>query len=146
MKRFIVIFCCLICVRTGQALGSGAKPSGWVSIMPQASLEGWTRVAIPPSHPLNPASQRSLDAAHHVIMCKGNGGHEWLRYDHKYKDFVFEAQWRLAKVPGAKHYNSGVFIRNNEDGSIWYQGQVGSDDGGYFFGITPRMARSSVLI
>lgn len=138
MKKFITILWCLICVRTGPALGLGAKSSGWVSITPQTSLDGWSRVAIPPEHALNPVSQWKLDAGKHTIICEGNRGHEWLRYDHRYKDFIFEAQWRLAVIPGDKHYNSGIFVRNNDDGSLWYQAQVGSTDGGYFFGDNPE--------
>lgn len=132
MKRLTAALCFLLCAQWGYAKGPSA--SGWVNITPQTSLDGWTRVAIPPTHRLNPVSQWKLDAVHQVIICQGNGGHEWLRYDHRYKDFVFEVQWKLAKVPGPPHYNSGVFVRNDEEGNSWYQAQVGSTDGGYFFG------------
>lgn len=136
MKRMTIGLCLLLCAQAGWA--KGRSSSGWVTITPQSNLDGWTRVAIPPSRPLNPGSQWKVDAVHHVIICQGNRGHEWLRYDHPYKNFVFEVQWRLTKVPGAKNYNSGVFVRNNEDGKIWYQAQVGSTDGGYFFGDNPE--------
>lgn len=129
MKRVIVILCCLISAQAGSALAAN-----WVNITPQANLEGWTRVAIPPAHPLNPVSQWKLDASRGLIICEGNRGHEWLRYNHRYKNFIFEAQWKLILVRGVKHYNSGVFVRNDEEGNAWYQAQVGSADGGYFFG------------
>ncbi|MDE3181563.1 MAG: DUF1080 domain-containing protein, partial [Acidobacteriota bacterium] len=136
MKRAAAVLCVLICAQTGWA----KKPvsHGWVNITPQTNLQEWTRVAIPPSKQLNPVSQWEVDSAQHVIICHGNRGHEWLRYNHVYKDFIFEVQWRLAKVPGVTKYNSGVFVRNNEDGKVWYQAQVGSTDGGYFFGDNPE--------
>jgi hypothetical protein len=136
MKPLIVALCCLACTQAALARESKSASAGWVNITPSTSLKAWTRVPIPPSHPLNPVSQWSLDTAHRVIVCEGNGGHEWLRYNHVYRNFVFELQWKLTKMPGAK-YNSGVFVRNNKSGSIWYQAQVGSTDGGYFFGDNP---------
>jgi hypothetical protein len=115
-----------------------ANSSGWIKIFPLPSMKGWTRVAIPPDHPLNPVSQWSVDASHHTLVCTGKGGHEWLRYDRELGDFLFHLEWRLARVEGAKNYNSGVFVRNNSDGRIWYQAQVGSSSGGYWFGDNPE--------
>ena len=137
MKRVIAGLCLWACVLAGIARSAGAAANGWVNITPQASLKGWTRVAIPPTRPLNPASQWRLDRAAHEIICKGNGGHEWLRYDHPYKDFVFDVQWKLTEMPGKRGYNSGIFVRNSKSGKVWYQAQVGSTDGGYFFGDNP---------
>lgn len=136
MKPAAAALCIFFCAQIGMAEHKAA--GGWVDITPRTNLNGWTRVAIPPSRPLNPASQWTLDRQHHMILCRGNGGHEWLRYDHLYRNFVFEVEWRLTKVPGSKKYNSGVFVRNNADGMIWYQAQVGSTDGGYFFGDNPE--------
>lgn len=79
-------------------------------------------------------SQWSVDAAAHTIVCAGDGGHEWLRYGQKLGDFLFHVEWRLTKHEGTKGYNSGVFVRNNENGMIWYQAQVGNASGGYWFG------------
>jgi hypothetical protein len=137
MKILLAGLCLFVCARAGLARARKTDPPGWVNITPVSNLKAWTRVAIPPSHPLNPVSQWKVDPVHHVIICEGNRGHEWLRYNHLYRNFVFELQWKLIKVPGAK-YNSGVFVRNNKDGSIWYQAQVGSSDGGYFFGDNPE--------
>jgi len=117
--------------------GSGpmeAKTSGWINIMPNASLNHWTRIAIPPDHPLPKYSQWNVDTANHTLVCAGNGGHEWLRYNRELGNFLFHVEWRLTKVEGAKNYNSGVFVRNNQNGAIWYQAQVGSAGGGYWFG------------
>ncbi|MGH9431119.1 MAG: 3-keto-disaccharide hydrolase [Terriglobia bacterium] len=114
-----------------------AKTTGWINIFPLPSFKAWTRVAIPPDRALNPKSQWSVDAAHHTIVCAGNGGHEWLRYDRELGDFMFHVDWRLTRVEGAKNYNSGVFVRNSADGRTWYQAQVGSASGGYLFGDNP---------
>lgn len=115
-----------------------ANTSGWVNIFPLPSLKGWTRVAIPPDRALNPKSQWSVDPVHRTIVCAGNGGHEWLRYDRKLGDFLLHVEWRLTRVEGAKNYNSGVFARNSADGLTWYQAQVGSSSGGYLFGDNPE--------
>ena len=60
-----------------------------------------------------------------------------LRYNTPYKDLVFHVEWKFTRLPDEKaKYNSGVFIRNDADGTIWHQGQT-SLDGGYLFGDTP---------
>lgn len=138
MKSLISGLCIVLGISAiAPAAGSHATARRWVNITPSESLEGWTRVPIPPARPLNPVSQWKLDIKRHMIVCEGNGGHEWLRYDREYKDFVFEVEWRLVKISGGTEYNSGIFVRNNKDGSIWYQAQVGSAGGGYFFGDNP---------
>ncbi len=111
-----------------------SKASGWINVMPDSALDHWTRVAIPPSRTLGKYSQWSVNARTHTIVCAGNGGHEWLRYDRELGDFLFHVEWRLVSQEGVKNYNSGVFVRNNLSGSIWYQAQVGSASGGYWFG------------
>lgn len=108
--------------------------SGWTEIMPQPSFRDWTCVAIPPDRMLAQRSQWSVDAASHSLICAGDGGHEWLRYGRELGDFLFHVEWRLTKHEGGKGYNSGVFVRNNDIGSIWYQAQVGSAGSGYWFG------------
>ncbi|HET7215297.1 MAG TPA: DUF1080 domain-containing protein [Terriglobia bacterium] len=114
---------------------AATPPPAWINITPGPSLRHWTRVAIPPDRPLSKRSQWSVDAATHTLDCAGNGGHEFLRYDgRQLGDFLFHVEWRLIRRDGNKDYNSGVFVRNNSDGSIWYQAQVGSASGGYWFG------------
>jgi 3-keto-disaccharide hydrolase len=108
--------------------------SGWIDIMPEPSFRNWTRVAIPPDRTLPQQSQWSVNAANHTLICAGDGGHEWLRYWRELGDFLFHVEWRLTRHEGGKGYNSGVFVRNNDNGSIWYQAQVGSAGGGYWFG------------
>jgi 3-keto-disaccharide hydrolase len=126
-----------LCMVPARLRGLDTKAVGWVDIFPASSLKGWTRVAIPPNHPPSPKNQWSVDMADHTIVCTGTEGHEWLRYDRELGDFEFQVEWRLAKVESARNYNSGVFVRNSADGSVWYQAQIGSASGGYLFGDNP---------
>jgi len=96
----------------------------------------WTRIGIPPSQPVSAVAQWHVDAAKREIVCDGNGGHDWFRYNHEFRNFAFHAEWKFTKVAGDPGYNSGVFFRNNEDGSIWHQAQT-TKEGGYLFGETP---------
>ncbi len=99
--------------------------------------EVWTRIAIPPDHAVSNVAQWHIDYAKRQIVCSGNGGHEWLRLNHELSNFIFHVKWRFTPVTTAKpEYNSGVFFRNNLDGSIWHQAQT-SLGGGYIFGLTP---------
>ena len=97
----------------------------------------WTRISIPPTHPVSNVAQWHVDATKRTIVCDGNGGHEWLRFNQEFANFTFHVKWRFTPVttPNPK-YNSGVFFRNNLDGSIWHQAQT-SLAGGYIFGLTP---------
>lgn len=96
----------------------------------------WTRAAIPPTHAVSDVAQWHIDAAKRVIVCDGNGGHEWLRFNHELGDFEFRVKWRFTPLPDTTKYNSGVFFRNNQEGTIWHQAQT-SLGGGYIFGLTP---------
>lgn len=98
--------------------------------------EIWTRVAIPPDHPVSNVAQWHIDYAKKQILCDGNGGHEWLRFNREIANFTFHVKWRFTPVttPSPK-YNSGVFFRNNLDGSLWHQAQT-QLAGGYIFGVT----------
>jgi hypothetical protein len=96
----------------------------------------WTRVGFPPDFKVTDVPQWHVDAATHEIVCDGNGGHDWLRFNHEYRNFAFHVEWRFTKVKGTPNYNSGVFFRNNENGTIWHQAQT-TPGGGYVFGETP---------
>ncbi|MFZ0963282.1 MAG: DUF1080 domain-containing protein [Terriglobia bacterium] len=111
-----------------------SDPSGWVDITPRQSLQGWTRVPIPPDKPLDPISQWKLDKERGTILCEGNHGHEWLRYDRELADFLLHVEWRFEKREGLQGYNSGVFVRNDREGRVWHQAQVGPL--AYIFGHT----------
>ncbi len=113
-----------------------SDPSGWVDLLPDESFKGWTRVAIPPDRVLDPISQWRVDTAHRTVLCEGNRGHEWLRYNRELANFLFHVEWRFTKLEAGKGYNSGVYVRNSSDGVIWHQAQVGSRSGGYLFGNT----------
>jgi hypothetical protein len=113
-------------------------PQGWTDLLAHAgtSLAGWTRGPIPPEGRLDPRLQWSLDAGTGHLVCEGNGGHEWLRWDQEHGDFVFHVEWRFTPVPGKRGYNSGVYARNSADARIWHQAQTGDGSGGYLFGDT----------
>lgn len=108
-----------------------------VNLFPANYESQWTRITIPPGHPVSDVAQWHIDAAKHTIVCDGNGGHEWLRFNRELGNFTFRVKWRFTPATTANpKYNSGVFFRNNEDGSIWHQAQTGAG-GGYIFGVTP---------
>ena len=108
-----------------------------INLFPEKYQDAWTRVAIPPDHPVSNVAQWHIDPSKRIIVCDGNGGHEWLRFNRELANFTFHVKWRFTPVttPNPK-YNSGVFFRNNLDGSIWHQAQT-TLAGGYIFGLTP---------
>ncbi len=112
-----------------------AAPAAWRDIFPPKDFKGWTRVAFPATQPLDPVSQWKLDPQDRRILCEGNRGHEWLRYDRELADFTFHVEWRFLKREGETKYNSGIFIRNTADGALWHQAQCGLT-GGFLFGNT----------
>jgi len=106
-----------------------------INLFPENYMDAWTRVAIPPDHPVSQIAQWHIDPSKQVIVCDGNGGHEWLRFNREFRNFTFHVKWRFTRLPDSPAYNSGVFFRNNEDGSIWHQAQTALN-GGYIFGVT----------
>ncbi|MFN7994971.1 MAG: DUF1080 domain-containing protein [Bryobacteraceae bacterium] len=105
-----------------------------IDLLPPENFEGWTRIPIPPAGGLKPAMQWRVDTAAHTLVCSGEGGHEWLRYDRELGDFTLEAEWRFTpRGPEEKRYNSGIGVRLSKYGEIWYQAQTGLT-GGYLFG------------
>lgn len=107
-----------------------------ISMFPKDIQHAWTRVAIPPSHPLSPTDQWHINPRAREIACDGNQGHEWLRFNRELANFDFKVDWRFTPVAGTTKYNSGVFFRNSQDGTIWHQAQT-SLAGGYIFAETP---------
>lgn len=110
---------------------------GAQNIMPNASFKGWTRISIPPDKPVDSQTQWKVDKARKLLICEGNRGHEWLRWDRELADFILHVEWRFPVIEGGKGYNSGVFVRNDEKGVIWHQAQAGDAGGGWLFGMTP---------
>jgi hypothetical protein len=134
LSAFLIAGCAF--GQTKSALETDAK--GWKDILPPESLKGWTRISIPPTQPLNPEQQWKVDSANRFLVCEGDKGHDWLRYDQELGDFIFHVEFRFTKLQDetGKRYNSGIFARNDEQGNIWHQAQIGSSSGGYFFGTT----------
>jgi hypothetical protein len=85
---------------------------------------------------MDPLSQWRVDEVNHVLVCEGNRGHEWLRYDKELTDSIFHVEFRFRKIENGKGYNSGVMIRNSADGLIWHQAQAGEQGTGWLFGAT----------
>jgi hypothetical protein len=113
-------------------------PEGWTDLVAKAGpqLKGWTRGPLPAQGKLRPASQWSLDASTGYLVCQGDGGHEWLRWDQELGDFIYHVEWRFTPLTGKKGYNSGVYARNSADARIYHQAQTGDQSGGYLFGTT----------
>jgi hypothetical protein len=139
VARDKAVWCGFACLAILLVTSPAAAQS--VDLFPSGGMiggqEAWTRVAIPPDHPVSQNPQWHIDYAKREIVCDGNGGHEWLRFNKELANFTFHVRWRFTPVdtPNPK-YNSGVFFRNNLDGSIWHQAQT-SLAGGYIFGLTP---------
>ncbi|HEV3121564.1 MAG TPA: DUF1080 domain-containing protein [Isosphaeraceae bacterium] len=113
-------------------------PQGWTDLLADAGagLRGWTRGSVPPGRALAAESQWSLDPSTGMLLCRGDGGHDWVRWDRELADFIFHVEWRFTPVEGKKGYNSGVYVRNSADAKIWHQAQTGSGSGGFLFGDT----------
>lgn len=111
------------------------EPAGWTNIMPSPGLKGWAHIPIPPISGVDPRPQWSVDPAAGTLTCNGKGGHEWLRYEKEYGDFVFHVEWRFTPLPDpAARYNSGIGIRLSPMGEIWHQAQTGPA-GAWLFGV-----------
>jgi hypothetical protein len=78
----------------------------------------------------------SLSADGNTLICDGAGVHEMLLRDKEMSDGTFHIEWRFKALEGKKGYNSGVYVRNAADGSLWHQAQVGSKNVGFIFGDT----------
>ena len=113
---------------------------GWIDLLAKSGpeLKGWSRGPIPPKGKLDAKSQWSIDPKTGYLVCSGQGGHDWLRWDEEMGDFVFHVEWRYTAVPGKKGYNSGIYARNSADASIWHQAQIGDASGGFLFGETKK--------
>jgi hypothetical protein len=102
-------------------------------------MAGWTRLLFmaQPNATLPPVSQWKVDAQNHTLVCEGNGGHDWLRFDQELADAIFHAEYRFTKIENGKGYNSGVMLRNSADGTVYFQAQAGEAGTGYLFGSFP---------
>lgn len=146
MKSYSALLagCCALLTASGIAFGQNAEtksqleraPEGWIDIMPDKELTKWNRVSVPPGAKLG-SQQWSLDETGKVLVCQGDGGHDMLLFSQEFEDAVFHLECRYTKVEGKTGYNSGAYIRNSQDGSIWHQAQFGDAKDGFLFGETP---------
>jgi hypothetical protein len=136
MRRFLI--CCVLW-GTGCFAQSALQtdPTGWTDIMPGANLGGWTRLPFMTTTPMDPVSQWTVDQNAGVLLCEGNRGHEWLRFDKELADIMLHVEFRFTAIEGGKGYNSGIMIRNSADGVVWHQAQIGGEGTGYLFGGSP---------
>jgi hypothetical protein len=120
------------------ALASAALPAvaQSVNLFPADAEAQWKRIAVPPTNPVSQIAQWHIDAAKRTIVCDGNGGHDWLRFNKELGNFTFHVKWRFTPLPGPPKYNSGIFFRNDAEGNVWHQAQT-TPGGGYLFGVTP---------
>jgi hypothetical protein len=116
-----------------------ANPDGWVDILPAADLKDCTRLPVPPTGTLG-RQQWHVDTDRHMLVCDGDGGHDMLLLDKPYGDAVFHCEFRYVPVAGKTGYNSGIYVRNSRDGTVWHQAQIGDASGGFFFGESPTAA------
>jgi hypothetical protein len=119
---------------TKSALETDAQ--GWVDLMPAANLEGWYRVPVPPKGALG-REQWHVDKEKKVLVCDGDGGHDMLLHEKEIADAIFHFEFCYTRVEGKTGYNSGAYVRNSKDGSIWHQAQFGDAKDGHLFGVTP---------
>ena len=110
-------------------------PAGWIDVMPSADLKGWFRVSVPPGASLG-REQWHVDETVKSLICDGDGGHDMLLTEQQFGDLIFHFEFRYTAVQGKKGYNSGAYVRNSRDGSIWHQAQFGDANGGFLFGQT----------
>jgi hypothetical protein len=103
--------------------------------MPPTDLKGWYRVPVPPTGKLG-REQWHVDTAQKILICDGDGGHDMLLLDKEIGDAIFHFEFRYTRIEGKTGYNSGAYVRNSNDGSIWHQAQFGDAKDGYLFGET----------
>src|SRR3954452_3218222 len=120
----------------GMAVLMFAGAADGIDLLPNESLQGWTRIPIPATAGVNPKLQWRVDTAQQMLICAGDGGHEWLRYDKELTDLVLDVDWRFTpRTSGEVRYNSGIGVRMSKLGEIWHQAQTGTT-GAFLFGST----------
>lgn len=134
MKRLMVISALSGAALLAAAGALAQTGGGAVDLLPDPSLKGWTRVPWTAVDGLQPKLQWRVDPAAHTLICAGDGGHEWLRYDKEVGDFTLDVDWRFTpRGAGETKYNSGIGVRLSKNGEIWHQAQT-TLAGGYLLG------------
>ncbi len=136
LARLVIVLTLALVFQALTLRAQQADPGDWTDLLADTSLKQWTRLPIPPTEPLAQTSPwKPVEAG--VLICEGDrAGHEWLRLDREFGDFVLHVEWRFTEVQGEPRYNSGIFVRNSADATIWHQAQTGSAAGGFLFGDT----------
>jgi hypothetical protein len=151
MSRILSTLCvCLLFGSSQNAESPSAlerDPTGWTDLLASAGpeLKGWTRAPIPATGKLSDKTQWSIDPATGYLVCNATGKHDWLRWDQELGDFIYHVEWRFVAIEGKKGYNSGVYVRNSADATIWHQAQTGDKSGGYLFGATLKDGKPARL-
>lgn len=129
----VLVFACALPAQEKSLLDR--ESTGWTNLMPAPDLKGWSHVPIPPVAGVDPRPQWSVDTVAGTLICNGKGGHEWLKYEKEYGDFVLHVEFRFTPLPQADaKYNSGIGIRLSPVGEIWHQAQTGPA-GSWLFGV-----------
>ena len=145
ISRRLLVAAAAFTLLTAPAFLGAAEPTpsalekdsqGWTDILPSADLKDWYRVSVPPTGKLG-REQWHVDADSRLLICDGDGGHDMLLFKKEQGDAIFHFEFRYTKVEGKKGYNSGAYVRNDKDGSIWHQAQFGDAKDGFLFGQTP---------
>ena len=126
-------------IATGTPSALDRDATGWTDLLAEggASLKGWTRATLHSKDKLDEKSQWAFDPSTGILLCGGDHGHEWLRWEKEQGDFVYHVEWRFTPVTtGKKGYNSGMYVRNSGDARVWHQAQVGAGPDAFFFGET----------
>ena len=134
LSLFISTFSCSVIAQdTRPALQS--DPGGWTDITPAANLNGWTILSLPPGGALI-----NLRNGKWTLKLACSFVREWrarmAALRSRAEGFHSPRGMAVCSDRGGKGYNSGVFVRNSNDGKVWHQAQVGSGSGGFLFGDT----------
>ena len=128
------LFCPLLPAQTTETKSAlETDPSGWDDILPSPDLKGWFRVPVPPHSQLG---REQWHVEGKLLICDGDGGHDMLLLDKEVGDAIFHLEFCYTKIEGKTGYNSGAYVRNSRDGSLWHQAQFGDAKDGYLFGQT----------
>jgi hypothetical protein len=140
-RHLLYIFLGVVSIGGGLTLGQDPRASaqsvtntggdGWLDITPPPTLDGWTRLPLLAGSALGKAQWR-VDPASRTLVCDGEGGHDWLRFDRPLNDFVLRVEWRCSTAGG----RSGVYVRNSAEGAIRHEAAIDAAKGGFLSGET----------
>src|ERR1035441_5974203 len=95
------------------SLATALLPAQSIDLLPDESLKGWTRIPIPATDGLKPKLQWRVDSAQKALICTGDGGHEWLRYDQVLADYTLEVDFRFTPKGADVKYKDRKSTRLN---------------------------------